>query len=47
MKYRNIKNGAVIDISSTLTDKSWEPITPNSNVSKEEAPKKTVKKKKA
>lgn len=43
MKYRNIKNGAIIDISSKLTDKNWEKI-PNSTVVKEEAPKKPVKK---
>ncbi len=43
MKYRNIKNGAIIDISSKLTDKNWEEI-PNSTVVKEEAPKKSVKK---
>lgn len=27
MKYRHIKTGAVIDISSTLIDKDWEPFS--------------------
>lgn len=44
MKYRNIKNGAVIDISSKLTDKNWELVAPISVVKEETAPKKSVKK---
>ncbi len=43
MKYRNIKTGAVIDITSKLTDKSWELVNaPMDSVNKEEneAPKK-------
>lgn len=50
MKYRNIKNGAIIDISSKLTDKNWEEI-PNSTVKKEvvkeEAPKSVKKTKRS
>ena len=29
MKYRNIKNGAVIDISCILTDVDWEALEPS------------------
>lgn len=29
MKYRNIKNGAVIDISCILTDEDWEALEPS------------------
>ena len=28
MKYRNIRNGAVIDIPSVLVDNEWEPLAP-------------------
>lgn len=45
MKYKNIKTGAVIDITSKLTDKNWELVeAPKESVIKEEAPKKSVKK---
>ncbi len=42
MKYKNIKTGAVIDISSELTDSSWELIkAPVESVKEEKsAPKK-------
>lgn len=43
MQYKNIKTGAVIDITSKLTDKSWElQLAPTDSVTKEEneAPKK-------
>lgn len=29
MKYRNIKNGAVIDISCILTDEDWKVLEPS------------------
>lgn len=29
MKYRNIKNGAVIDISCILTDEDWKALEPS------------------
>lgn len=29
MKYRNIKNGSVIDISCVLTDVNWEALEPS------------------
>lgn len=45
MKYRNIRNGAVIDIPSVLNDKNWETVEDQqdhvSSVS-ESAPKKKV-----
>ena len=49
MKYRNIKNGAVIDISCILTDVDWEALEPSEpqpvEESQEEAePKKPQKK---
>lgn len=36
MKYRNIKNGAVIDISCILTDVAWEALEPSEPQSVEE-----------
>lgn len=36
MKYRNIKNGAVIDISCILTDVDWEALEPSQPQSVEE-----------
>ena len=36
MKYRNIKNGAVIDISCILTDVDWEALVPSEPQSVEE-----------
>lgn len=36
MKYRNIKNGAVIDISCVLTDVNWEDLEPSQPQSVEE-----------
>lgn len=36
MKYRNIKNGAVIDISCILTDVDWEALEPSDLQSVEE-----------
>lgn len=36
MKYRNIKNGSVIDISSVLTDVNWEALEPSEPQSVEE-----------
>lgn len=36
MKYRNIKNGAVIDISCILTDVNWEALEPSEPQSVEE-----------
>lgn len=36
MKYRNIKNGAVIDISCVLTDVNWEALEPSQPQSAEE-----------
>lgn len=36
MKYRNIKNGAVIDISCILTDVDWEALEPSEPQSVEE-----------
>ena len=36
MKYRNIKNGAVIDISCVLTDVNWEALEPSQPQSVEE-----------
>lgn len=36
MKYRNIKNGAVIDISCILTDEDWEALEPSEPQSVEE-----------
>lgn len=36
MKYRNIKNGAVIDISCILTDEDWEALEPSQPQSVEE-----------
>lgn len=36
MKYRNIKNGAVIDISCILTDVDWEALEPSESQSVEE-----------
>lgn len=54
MKYRNIKNGAVIDISCILTDVNWEALEPSKPQSDEdpqenedssiEEPKKTEEK---
>lgn len=29
MKYRNVRNGSVIDIPQILIDKDWEPIAPS------------------
>ena len=40
MKYRNIKNGAVIDISCILTDEDWKALEPSELQSVEE-PQKT------
>lgn len=40
MKYRNIKNGAVIDIPCILTDVDWEALEPSEPQSVEE-PQKT------
>lgn len=37
MKYRNIKNGAVIDISCILTDEDWEALEPSEPQSVEES----------
>lgn len=37
MKYRNIKNGAVIDISCILTDVDWEALEPSEPQSVEES----------
>lgn len=36
MKYRNIKNGTVIDISCILTDVDWEALEPSEPQSVEE-----------
>lgn len=36
MKYRNIKNGSVIDISCILTDVNWEALEPSEPQSVEE-----------
>lgn len=36
MKYRNIKNGSVIDISCILTDVNWEALEPSQPQSVEE-----------
>lgn len=36
MKYRNIKNGSVIDISYILTDVNWEALEPSEPQSVEE-----------
>lgn len=36
MKYRNIKNGAVIDISCILTDEDWKALEPSEPQSVEE-----------
>lgn len=36
MKYRNIKTGAVIDISCILTDVDWEALEPSDPQSVEE-----------
>jgi hypothetical protein len=36
MKYRNIKNGAVIDIPCILTDENWEALEPSKPQSDEE-----------
>lgn len=36
MKYRNIKNGAVIDISCVLTDVNWEALETSQPQSVEE-----------
>lgn len=36
MKYRNIKNGSVIDISCVLTDVDWEALEPSEPQSVEE-----------
>lgn len=36
MKYRNIKNSAVIDISCILTDEDWEALEPSESQSVEE-----------
>lgn len=36
MKYRNIKNGSVIDISCVLTDVNWEALEPSEPQSVEE-----------
>lgn len=36
MKYRNIKNGSVIDISCILTDVDWEALEPSEPQSVEE-----------
>ena len=36
MKYRNIKNGSVIDISCVLTDVNWETLEPSEPQSVEE-----------
>lgn len=49
MKYRNIKNGSVIDISCVLTDVNWEALEPSEPQSVEdpqenEATKKPQKK---
>lgn len=48
MKYRNIKNGAVIDIPCILTDENWEALEPSQPQSVEEPqaeePKKPQKK---
>jgi hypothetical protein len=38
MKYRNIKNGAVVETDSKITGSNWEPVT-------EPIPKKTAVKK--
>lgn len=43
MKYRNIKNGAVIDISCILTDVDWEALEPSEPQSVED-PQKTEEK---
>lgn len=49
MKYRNIKNGSVIDIPCILTDVDWEALEPSEPQSVEEPqeeaePKKPQKK---
>lgn len=36
MKYRNIKNGSVIDIPCILTDENWEALEPSQPQSVEE-----------
>ena len=36
MKYRNIKNGSVIDISCILNDVDWEALEPSEPQSDEE-----------
>lgn len=36
MKYRNIKNGSVIDIPCILTDVDWEALEPSEPQSDEE-----------
>lgn len=36
MKYRNIKNGSVIDISCILTDVDWKALEPSEPQSVEE-----------
>ena len=43
MKYRNIKNGAVIDISCILTDVDWEALEPQSVEEPQETEEKPVK----
>lgn len=43
MIYRNIKNGATIDITSTLTDDEWVAVTVSEPVVVKK-PSKTVKK---
>ena len=43
MKYRNIKNGAVIDISCILTDEDWKALEPSEPQPVEE-PQETEKK---
>lgn len=42
MKYRNIKNGSVIDIPCTLTDVNWEALEPSKPQSDEEVPAETT-----
>ena len=47
MKYKNIKTGAVIDISANLIDEQWKALEPSAlsiDTEKETAPKKVVKK---
>lgn len=45
MKYRNIKNGSVIDIPCILTDVNWEALEPSNPQSDKEPQEETEPKK--